>query len=138
MFLYRARLSHLFTISSASPCVRNIEMASSATDHSIAFVTCPNEEVGKTIARGLVEKKLAACVNIIPKVTSIYLWQGKVEEDTEVLLKIKTRASMVSNLTSYVRDNHPYDVPEIITAKIDQGNDAYLKWMTDVVPKSEK
>jgi periplasmic divalent cation tolerance protein len=103
--------------------------------HSFAFVTAPNEEVAKKIARGLVESKLAACVNVIPKITSIYEWQGKIEEDTEVMMMIKTRTSRLEDLTKYVKDNHPYDVPEVISSKIDQGNPAYLKWIGDLVPE---
>ncbi|XP_065067778.1 protein CutA homolog [Rhopilema esculentum] len=67
--------------------LRSMATNSSANDHSVAFVTCPNEDVAKKIARGLVEKKLAACVNVIPRVTSIYVWQGSVEEDSEILLR---------------------------------------------------
>ncbi|CAH1272295.1 protein CutA homolog isoform X2 [Branchiostoma lanceolatum] len=102
--------------------------------HSACFVTVPDEEVGKKIARGLVQNKLAACVNIIPKIISVYEWEGKVEEDGELLLMIKTRTSKVAALTDFVRKNHPYDVPEVISTKLDQGNPAYMKWLGETVP----
>uniref|UniRef100_A0A8C5F0Y9 CutA divalent cation tolerance homolog n=1 Tax=Gopherus evgoodei TaxID=1825980 RepID=A0A8C5F0Y9_9SAUR len=73
---------------------------------SAAFVTCPNEKVGKEIARAMVEKHLAACVNIMPQITSIYEWKGKIEEDREVLLMIKTRSSQIPALTDFVRSVH--------------------------------
>lgn len=110
------------------------ETYSSGT-HSAAFVTCPNDTVAKELARGIVEKKLAACVNIIPQIMSVYEWQGKIEEDNEVLLMIKTRSSKVSALAEYVRSNHPYEVAEVISLPIDQGNPPYLKWISDTVPE---
>ncbi|KYO47857.1 CutA-like protein [Alligator mississippiensis] len=70
---------------------------------SAAFITCPNETVAKEIARAVVEKHLAACVNIMPQITSIYEWKGKIEEDSEVLLMIKTRSSRIPALAEYVR-----------------------------------
>ncbi|KAK3556718.1 hypothetical protein QTP70_015089, partial [Hemibagrus guttatus] len=79
--------------------------AYSSGTHSAAFVTCPNDTVAKDLARGIVEKKLAACVNIVPKITSVYEWQGKIEEDSEVLLMIKTRTTKISALAEYVRTN---------------------------------
>nr|ACO08785.1 CutA homolog precursor [Oncorhynchus mykiss] len=103
--------------------------------HSAAFVTCPNEQVAKDLARGIVEKKLAACVNIVPQITSVYEWQGKVQEDSEVLLMIKTRSSKVASLAEYVRSNHPYEVAEVISLPIEQGNPPYLKWLGDAVPE---
>ncbi|MBN3302425.1 CUTA protein, partial [Amia calva] len=103
--------------------------------HSAAFVTCPNEQVAKDLARGIVEKKLAACVNIVPKITSVYEWQGKIEEDSEVLLMIKTRSSKVSALADYVRSVHPYEVAEVISLPIAEGNPPYLKWLSDTVPE---
>ncbi|KAM8879724.1 protein CutA homolog [Spinachia spinachia] len=106
-----------------------------AGTHSAAFVTCPNEGVAKDLARAIVEKKLAACVNIVPAITSVYEWQGKIEEDSEVLLMIKTRSSKVPALAEYVRSNHPYEVAEVISLPIDQGNPPYLKWIGQVVPE---
>nr|XP_043884405.1 protein CutA homolog [Solea senegalensis] len=102
---------------------------------SAAFVTCPNDTVAKDLARGIVERKLAACVNIVPAITSVYEWQGKIEEDSEVLLMIKTRSSKVSALAEYVRSKHPYEVAEVISLPIEQGNPPYLKWVGEVVPE---
>jgi periplasmic divalent cation tolerance protein len=104
--------------------------------HSMAFVTVPNEELGKKLARGLLEKKLVACVNIIPGVKSLYEWEGKIEEDQELLLMIKTRTSLVAQVAAYVKENHSYDVAEVISSPIDQGNTPYLEWISKVVPDS--
>ncbi|XP_062979634.1 protein CutA isoform X2 [Elgaria multicarinata webbii] len=101
---------------------------------SAAFVTCPNQTVAREIARAVVEKRLAACVNIVPQITSIYEWKGKVEEDSEVLLMIKTRSSRVSALADFVRSVHPYEVAEVIAVPIQEGNPPYLKWVAENVP----
>merc|ERR1719270_1667596 len=79
-------------------------------EFSMAFVTAPNAEKAKEIAGGLVSNKLAACVNIIPGVTSVYEWEGKIENDAEVLMMIKTRTTRIDKLTEFVKKNHPYDV----------------------------
>ncbi|KAK2515405.1 hypothetical protein Q9966_015364 [Columba livia] len=100
-------------------------------DLAAAFVTCPNETVAKELARAMVEKRLAACVNILPHVTSIYSWQGKLEEDGEVLLMIKTRSSRVPALAAFVRSAHPYEVPEVVAVPVTQGNPPYLQWVRD-------
>ncbi|XP_065510914.1 protein CutA [Caloenas nicobarica] len=100
-------------------------------DLSAAFVTCPNETVAKELARAMVEKRLAACVNILPHVTSIYSWQGKLEEDGEVLLMIKTRSSRIPALAAFVRSAHPYEVPEVVAVPVTQGNPPYLQWVRD-------
>ncbi|KAF6113341.1 cutA divalent cation tolerance-like protein [Phyllostomus discolor] len=99
---------------------------------SAAFVTCPNEKVAKEIARAVVEKRLAACVNLIPQITSIYEWKGKIEEDSEVLMMIKTRSSLVPALTDFVRSVHPYEVAEVIALPVEQGNSPYLHWVHQV------
>lgn len=114
------------TLVMAVPNQRNV--------YSMAFVTVPNIEVAKNLSKGLVEKKLAACVNILPSITSIYEWEGKIEEDNELLLMIKTRSSRVDEISSFVRENHPYDVAEVISSTIENGNAPYLKWIGETVP----
>merc|ERR1712242_579707 len=103
--------------------------------YSMAFVTAPNKDVAKSLAGGLVEKKLAACVNVIPGIISVYEWEGKIENDDEVLMMIKTRTSRIPELTDYVKTNHPYDVAEVITTSIEQGNQPYLDWLGKIVPE---
>ncbi|CAH1959671.1 unnamed protein product [Acanthoscelides obtectus] len=105
-------------------------------EHSVAYVTAPSQEVAKKIAHGIVEKKLAACVNIVPGITSVYEWENKINEDSEVLMMIKTRTSKVNQLTEFVKANHPYTVCEVISLPIQNGNPAYLKWINDVVPST--
>ncbi|XP_018401869.1 PREDICTED: protein CutA homolog [Cyphomyrmex costatus] len=113
-------------------------MSSLAGVHSVAYVTVPNDAVAKKLARGLVENKLAACVNIIPQLTSIYEWEGKIQEEPELLLMIKTRTEKVDALTKYVKENHPYTVCEVISLPIQNGNNDYLKWISEVVPSLDK
>ena len=103
-------------------------------EFSMAFVTAPNSEKAKEIAGGIVSNKLAACVNIIPGVTSVYEWEGKIENDSEVLMMIKTRSSRIEELTEFVKKNHPYDVCEVITTSIEGGNKEYIDWIGKVVP----
>ncbi|XP_011881966.1 PREDICTED: protein CutA homolog [Vollenhovia emeryi] len=106
--------------------------------HSVAYVTVPDDAVAKSLARGLVENKLAACVNIIPRITSIYEWKGKIQEEPELLLMIKTRTETVDALTQYVIKNHPYTVCEVISLPIHNGNPDYLKWISEAVPPLDK
>ncbi|RLG75782.1 MAG: divalent-cation tolerance protein CutA [Thermoprotei archaeon] len=98
----------------------------------VVLITVPNSEVAEKIANMLVSEHLAACANIVPDVTSIYFWEGKVCKDKELLLVIKTRASLMRELVSAVRKAHPYTVPEIIALPIVAGFDGYLKWIEDV------
>lgn len=102
---------------------------SEGTEFSIAYVTTPTEEVAKRLAQGLVESKMAACVNIVPSVTSIYKWKGEIQNDQEVLMIIKTKTTRVPDITTYIRKNHPYEVCEVITTQITGGNEPYLEWL---------
>lgn len=88
-----------------------------------------------SLAKKLVEERLAACVNIVPKISSVYIWKGELQEDTEALLFIKTTASCVGPLTHRLKALHPYDVPEIITLKVSEkeGNLDYLSWVRNAV-----
>ncbi|XP_062543538.1 divalent-cation tolerance protein CutA-like isoform X2 [Armigeres subalbatus] len=109
-----------------------------AGTHSIAYVTTPNANSAKELARKLVERKLAACVNIIPGLTSIYEWEGKINEDQEILLMIKTRTTRIDELSKFVRENHPYSVAEVISVPIENGNPPYLDWLSKTVVAVEK
>jgi periplasmic divalent cation tolerance protein len=98
------------------------------TPYSVVLVTVPNAKVSRSLARGLVEKRLAACVNETP-VTSHYRWNGKLCRDREVLLVIKTRASLFAKVKRFVKENHPASVPELIALPIVDGSRDYLFWL---------
>ena len=100
----------------------------------VVLVTCPGQEVGEKIARTVVEDRLAACVNILPGLTSIYRWEGKVCRDAETLLIIKTRRSKFSALSSRVKALHPYSVPEVLALPVVAGSDSYLSWVRSSIP----
>lgn len=95
----------------------------------LVLTNCPDEEVANTIALAVVEARLAACVNILPRVQSIYRWQGRVESATEIPLFIKSTAASYPALEDVIRRHHPYDVPEIIALPVTQGLPEYLNWV---------
>ena|SRR3989338_11200809 len=99
----------------------------------IILVTCPTRTVGRRIAAALITRHLAACVNIVPGVESIFWWQGKMDRCREVLLLIKTTTRRFESLKRAVISLHPYDVPEVIALPIVAGHRAYLKWVTTSV-----
>ena len=99
----------------------------------VFFVTVPNIEEGKKIAKILVENKLVACVNIIQNIYSIYRWKGKVEENNEHLLIIKTNEEKSELLIQKILEIHPYEIAECVGFKIEKGSESYLKWIEDVV-----
>jgi periplasmic divalent cation tolerance protein len=98
---------------------------------TITFSTCKDLRQANRIARALVKEKLAACVNILPGVASIYTWEGKVEEGKEVLLVIKSRAALSKKLAARVKALHSYSVPEVVTIPIASGNPDYLRWVRE-------
>ena len=103
--------------------------------HIVVFITAPSQEESDKLSRGLVEEKLAYCVNSVPGVKSTYFWEGKLCVDEEYLLIAKTRASQFPALEKWVRENHSYDVPEVIALPVAQGSKPYLQciddWVTD-------
>jgi periplasmic divalent cation tolerance protein len=97
--------------------------------HIIVLITVPSAEVGQTVADALLAQRLAACVNIVPAIRSLYLWQGQVADDQESLLIVKSRAALFEQLAAVVRAVHPYEVPEIIALPIVLGSPTYLQWL---------
>ena len=100
-------------------------------DFLIAWCTCPSAVVAETLAAALVDRRLAACVTALPGVRSTYRWAGEVESADEILLMIKTRASLWAALEAAVIELHPYDTPELIASPINKGAPEYLQWLAD-------
>jgi len=99
---------------------------------SLVLITAPDQEVARELARELVAKKIAACVNILPGVLSIYFWEQALQEDQEVLLLVKTRQGLLEEeLIPLIHELHPYDLPEIISLPIGGGSSSYLKWIRE-------
>ncbi|NOZ22715.1 MAG: divalent-cation tolerance protein CutA [Planctomycetes bacterium] len=97
--------------------------------HIAVFVTAPSSEEAAKIARAVVDERLAACGNITQSIRSIYRWEGKVCDDEEVLLIMKTRRDLFDRLAARVKELHSYEVPEIIALPIVAGSEPYLKWI---------
>ncbi|KAE9609075.1 hypothetical protein Lal_00020600 [Lupinus albus] len=97
----------------------------------VVYVTVPNKDSGKKLAESIVKEKLAACVNRVPGIESVYQWKGEIQTDSEELLIIKTRQSLLEALTEHVKANHEYDVPEVIALPITGGNLKYLEWIKE-------
>jgi periplasmic divalent cation tolerance protein len=97
--------------------------------YSVVFITAEDQKQAEKIANALVEHKLAACVNIIPKIRSIFIWKGKKDSCDELLLIAKTRSKNFNKLKQKVKQLHSYDVPEIISIPIEKGDKRYLDWI---------
>jgi len=108
------------------------------TDFIVTYVTVSSMEEAKKISYALVESKLAACANIVPSITSVYTWQGKICEDQECLLIIKTRKELFPTLREKVKSLHSYTVPEIIALPILEGSKSYLDWIREETVDYEK
>ena len=103
------------------------------TEAIVALSTVGNADDARRIARALVERRLAACVNVVPGITSIYSWKGGIETDDELLLVIKTRRERLEELRAALVEMHPYEVPELIAVGVEAGNPAYLQWLQETV-----
>ena len=100
-------------------------------DYCVVLVTASNRQEAETISHVLVEKRVAACVNLIPLIRSEYWWEGKIEQAEESLLVIKTLYAKLDEVTETVKAHHSYTVPEVIALPIVKGNPDYLQWITD-------
>jgi periplasmic divalent cation tolerance protein len=102
-----------------------------AAEHVLILTTLPADADAVAFGRSLVEERLAACVNLLPPMESVYRWEGRVERETERQLIIKTTRDRTETLWERVREMHPYEVPEFVVLSIVDGNDAYLRWIAD-------
>jgi periplasmic divalent cation tolerance protein len=106
-----------------------------AEDRIVIFITTGTEAEAHTIAGQLIEHRMAACVNIVPGVDSIFRWNGKVETDRESLLIIKSKFALLQETIDLVKRLHSYEVPEIIAMPVIGGNEEYLRWMDSEVER---
>lgn len=104
----------------------------------LALSTCPDEATAKQIAVTLVEERLATCVNRIGGVTSTYFWDGRLQDDAEILLIIKTSHARVDALTDRLKTLHPYELPELVVIPVSGGNEAYLRWVREGVEQEQR
>jgi periplasmic divalent cation tolerance protein len=99
----------------------------------IVLTTAADAEEGRALARSLVERSLAACVQILPPMTSVYKWDEKIQEETEYLLLIKTSSSNWDNVRSFISENHSYTIPEIVAINAAEVSEPYLEWLRGVL-----
>lgn len=97
--------------------------------YSMVYITTSGDLESKKIARKLLEEKLAACVNIIPTIGSIYLWKGVIEEDSESIMFVKTKSELVGKVIKRIEQLHSYEIPCILEISVNNGSNNYLKWM---------
>ncbi|CAN5602173.1 divalent-cation tolerance protein CutA [soil metagenome] len=103
----------------------------------IVFTTTPNIEEAESLARKIIETKLAACVQVLPPMNSFYFWEDAVQKETEYLLQIKTLEVKFVDLEKFIQENHSYSVPEIIAVSAEKVSASYLDWMKDYLVRSE-
>jgi periplasmic divalent cation tolerance protein len=99
------------------------------TDAMLVLTTLPSAEAAAELAKAVVGEKLAACANLLPAVRSIYRWQGRVQDESEVLVLFKTRQEHFERLKARLLELHPYEIPEVLAVPVEQGYQAYLDWL---------
>jgi periplasmic divalent cation tolerance protein len=104
------------------------------TDKIVVLSTCDSEEKAAELARKLVEQRLAACVNIVPRIRSIYRWKEQIEDASEYLLLIKSRRDLFAALREALAGMHSYEVPEVLALQIVDGSESYLAWLDRELP----
>lgn len=97
--------------------------------YKVVLVTAPNLRTARRLARAVLEARLAACANLIPKLESHYWWQGKIDRASELLILFKTTSRHLKRLEQLILEEHPYDTPEFISLSLDSGNERYLSWL---------
>ncbi|HEX8907058.1 MAG TPA: divalent-cation tolerance protein CutA [Longimicrobiaceae bacterium] len=106
-------------------------MPDTADAVQVVLMTAPDADAARRISRALVDERLIACANLLPGVTSVYRWEGKVEEAGEVLVVMKTRAALLPRLLARAAELHPYEVPELLALEVTEGLPAYCRWVME-------
>jgi periplasmic divalent cation tolerance protein len=101
------------------------------TDARIVLTTAGSPQEAEKIARALVERRLAACVNIVPQIQSVYRWKDKIEQETEWLLIIKTKGNVFESVADAIKELHSYELPECVMLEVDSGSERYLNWIRE-------
>jgi len=104
----------------------------------LILVTNPDLPTAHSLAEGLLDKDLVACVNLIPSVVSLYKWEGKLEQNVEVQMFLKTSERNIAAIESYVNEHHPYEVPEFLVIDVNHGNRDYLNWVQEMTSQGNK
>ena len=107
------------------------------TDKIVALTTCGSEDEARKVARALVWSRLAACVNIVPCIESVYQWEGKIQDEKEWLLVIKSRRDLLGRLQALLTAEHSYEVPELVVLDISGGSPSYLNWLNDELASAD-
>ncbi|XP_060931533.1 protein CutA homolog [Limanda limanda] len=102
--------------------------------HSVLLLNSPNEQAAKDIGRAIMERRLAASVNILYRTSTMYYWKGEIQDASEILMLVKTKTSRIQQVTDCVRSVHPYANPEVLSFPVEDGSLAYMKWMDEAIP----
>ncbi|XP_031173764.1 protein CutA homolog [Sander lucioperca] len=103
--------------------------------HSVLLVNSPNKQAAKDIGRAIMERRLAASINILSRTSTMYYWNGEIQDASEVLMLVKTKTSRIQQVIEYVRSVHPYENPEVLSFPVEDGSLAYMKWMDEAIPE---
>ncbi|XP_029300698.1 protein CutA homolog [Cottoperca gobio] len=102
--------------------------------HSVLLINSPNELAAKDIGRAIMERRLAASINILSRTSTMYYWKGEIQDASEVLMLVKTKTSRIQQVVDYVRSVHPYANPEVLSFLVEDGSLSYMKWMDEAIP----
>ncbi|XP_075941892.1 protein CutA homolog isoform X1 [Anarhichas minor] len=102
--------------------------------HSVLLINSPTERAAKDIGRAIMERRLAASINILSRTSTMYYWKGEIQDASEVLMLVKTKTSRIQQVVDFVRSVHPYANPEVLSFPVEDGSLAYMKWMDEAIP----
>lgn len=107
-----------------------------STNFMVVLCTCPNQKTAESLAQQLLDSQLAACINILPGLTSMYRWNHQIQKDQELLLFIKTKEQQITLIEKMLTKHHPYECPEIIALPVVAGSNSYLQWLEQNLEQS--